>query len=60
MARTKRRFKIYLIIFMILLVVAVFLPTIMKTISDYFHSEQAYYYPHDLQRGDYLEKQGEK
>jgi hypothetical protein len=60
MARIKRRIKIYLFIFMILLGVAVFLPTIIRAISNYFHTERAYYYPHDLQRGDYLEQQEKK
>ena len=54
MSRTTRRIKIYMIIFLILLIVAVFLPTIMETISSLFYSEQAYYAPHDLQREDFL------
>jgi len=50
----KRRLKIYLIIFVVLLGIAVFLPAVMKTVSDYLHTEQDYYYPHDLQRDDYI------
>jgi hypothetical protein len=60
MGRTKRRIKIYLLIFVFLLVVALFLPAIIRTISDYFHSEQAYYYPHDLQRGTYQQEREKK
>jgi hypothetical protein len=54
MSRRMRRIKIYFIIFVVLLVVALFLPVIMRTISDYFRGEQTYYYPHDLQRDDYM------
>ena len=36
---------------------AVFLPVILRTISDYFKSDQKYYYPHDLQRDEYLNEQ---
>jgi hypothetical protein len=54
MSRVKRRIKIYGIIFLILLAVAVSLPVILRTISDYFKSDQKYYYPHDLQRDEYL------
>ncbi len=54
MSRAKRRIKIYCIIFLILLAVAVSLPVILRTISDYFKSDQKYYYPHDLQRDEYL------
>ncbi len=54
MSRTRRRIKIYFIIFVVLLGVAVLLPNIIKIISDYFHTEQSYYYPNDLQRDDYL------
>jgi hypothetical protein len=60
MSRLKRRIKTYCIVFLVLLVVAVFLPAILKVISDYFHSEQAYYYPHDLQRDEYLNEQKKK
>jgi hypothetical protein len=60
MSRARRRIKIYLIIFVILLGVAAFLPAIMRTISDYFHTEQSYYYPNDLQRDDYLKDRENK
>jgi hypothetical protein len=60
MSRIKRRIKIYLIIFVVLLGVAVFLPVIIRTISDYFNTEQTYYYPHDLQRDDYINNQKKK
>lgn len=60
MSRIKRRTKIYFVIFVVLLGVAVFLPAIMKTISDYFHKDQIYYYPHDLQREDYINEQKDK
>jgi hypothetical protein len=56
----KRRIRIYLIIFVILLVTAVFLPAVIRTVSDYFQGGQHYYYPHDLQRGDYLEHREQK
>jgi hypothetical protein len=57
MSRAKRRIKIYCIIFLVLLAVAVSLPVILRTISDYFKSDQKYYYPHDLQRDEYLNGQ---
>jgi hypothetical protein len=57
MSRAKRRIKIYCIIFLILLAVAVSLPVILRTISDYFESDQKYYYPHDLQRDEFLNGQ---
>ena len=57
MSRAKRRIKIYCIVFLILLAVAVMLPVILRTISDYFKSDQSYYYPHDLQRDEYLNGQ---
>ncbi len=57
MSRAKRRIKIYFIIFLILLAVAVSLPVILRTISDYFKSDQKYYYPHDLQRDKFLNGQ---
>ena len=60
MAPMKRRIRIYLIIFVILLVTAVFLPAVIKTVSDYFQGEQRFYYPQDLQRGDYLEHREQK
>jgi hypothetical protein len=57
MSRAKRRIKIYCIVFLILLAVAVSLPAILRTISDYFKSDQKYYYPHDLQRDEFLNGQ---
>lgn len=57
MSRAKRRIKIYCIIFLVLLAVAVSLPVILRTISDYFKSDQKYYYPHDLQRDEFLNGQ---
>ena len=54
MSRMKRRLKVYFVIFVVLLAIALFLPAAMKTISDYFHTEQDYYNPHDLQREDYI------
>ncbi len=60
MSRRKRRIKIYVIIFLVLVVVALFLPAIMRTISDYFRGDQNYYYPHDLQRDDYINEQKNK
>lgn len=57
MSRAKRRIKVYFVVFLILLVVAVLLPVILRTISDYFSSDQKYYYPHDLQRDEYLNGQ---
>lgn len=60
MSGSKRRMKIYFVIFIVLLVVAVFLPAILRTISDYFHSEQAYYYPSDLQRDEILNREKNK
>ena len=60
MSRAKRRIKTYLIIFLVLLVVAVLLPVILRIISNCFHSDQKYYYPHDLQRDDYLNEHKKK
>jgi hypothetical protein len=54
MSRTTRKIKIYCIVFLVLLVVAALLPVILRTVADYFRSEQKYYYPHDLQRDEYL------
>jgi hypothetical protein len=60
MSRRRWRIKVYLIIFIVLLGVAVCLPAIMRTISDYFHSNQSYYSPNDLQRDDYLNERKNK
>ena len=56
----KRRARIYVILFVILLVTAVLVPIVIRAVSDYFHGGQHYYYPHDLQRGEYQEQRGEK
>lgn len=55
MSRLKRRMKVYLVVFLVLLAVAVLLPVILRTIADCFRSDQTYYYPHDLQRDEYLD-----
>jgi hypothetical protein len=50
MARSRRRFRIYLLILLVAILVALVIPYVTRTLSDYFQNGPKYYYPHDLDR----------
>ncbi len=54
MTRRRRRLRVYLIILVVAAVVALLIPCITRTLSDYLRKGQKYYSPNDLQRDQYM------
>jgi hypothetical protein len=50
MSRARRKLRIYLLILLVAVLVALVIPYVTQTVSDYFQDGPKYYYPHDLER----------
>lgn len=51
---SKRRRKLYLLVFLLALILASLAPFITRTIMQMYNSKPTYYYPHDKEREEYL------
>jgi hypothetical protein len=58
--KSRRRTRVYVAIIVSIVLLAVLIPLAGKMIARYFSHESTYYYPHDLERDEYLREREEK